>query len=130
MLLNPDLDYPYYLEMKDGPNKKAKKGAWKEIIKSQMDEKKLPSHSKKYDINQATEWYVLWDAFEKCTSFTVEDRPTAQEVCKLLRIKDCTMPCRNIPLSCSQSTVMQNFVDAGCNFQSDIAIVDNDGTNS
>lgn len=59
MLLNPDLSYPFDLDLK---GKRFKKGEWKEVLKGKTKKKEMPSHSKKYQINQATGW-SFWVSF-------------------------------------------------------------------
>lgn len=105
ILLNPDLQYPYFSEIKQ--SKKSGMG-WKKVVEEKMRSRQLPSFSKKYHMRQATDWVTITVAVERCLSFDANDRPNIKEICQLLERRNFTLPCRDIHLSCSQSSALAN----------------------
>ena len=127
IILNPDLEYPYYLDIQRAKRHGEK---WREVIQSKMSKGELPKGSLKYHTLQATDWFIVSEAMERCLSYMPKNRPSAREISHLLE-RDFDIPCRNISLMCSQSTAIEELharlVD-GCD--KEIVSIDNDGTNS
>lgn len=128
MILNPDLDYPYFLDIQQAKRHGAR---GKEAIQTKMSNKELPLHSKKYHMCQASEWYIVLEALERCLTFNANHRPEAREICELLGRHDFSLPCRDIFLLRSQSTALAEFYDKGVLQGNHQEInIENDATNS
>ena len=125
ILLKPDLDYPYSVELK----KKKPGTPWRGIVSEQFSNAQLPICSETFHTEQATDWSIIEDVFKRCLSFTPQERPSAQEVRKILERDNLSAPCRDIPLSCSQTSAIENVATATkCNLH--VSNILNDGTNS
>lgn len=126
MLLNPDLDHPFSVELR---NARGKGTSGREIVAMQFEKSNLPTSSPKYQIQQASDWLVIEDLTKKCLCFNPRERVTAQDICEYLKHDDVSFPCRNITLKCSQSTAAEQFFDLNASIRCGENIP-NDGTNS
>ncbi|KAJ8018471.1 putative serine/threonine-protein kinase gdt9 [Holothuria leucospilota] len=83
MLMNPDLKYPYQLEIADamesGPSKPAR-----DILCTIFAAQKLPRNSNKYQQLRKTEWSTIETAYSQCAQFRT-DRPSAAKIALLLK---------------------------------------------
>ena len=75
MLLNPDARFPFEIEVKN-------KGsvAWRKVIENLYEKKVKPRNGNKYDSYRLTEWFKIFEAYERCTDFTPMSRPKAQTI--------------------------------------------------
>ncbi|CAB4012775.1 Cyclin-dependent kinase-like 2 [Paramuricea clavata] len=83
--------------------------------------------------SKATDWPIVYDAFEQCVRFKPSERPGAKDICQLLEQKDFSHPCQDIPLRVSQSTAITALDAAAvkCNAQLHCDnIIENDASNS
>ena len=71
--------------------------------------KEKPCLGKKYEKYQATDWFLLLQAFEKCTSFVPSERPSASEITAFISGEGEISNCVNVPLSVSQTTAVATF---------------------
>ena len=71
--------------------------------------KEKPCLGKKYEKYQATDWFLLLQAFEKCTSFVPSDCPSAAEITAFIAGEGEISSCVNVPLSVSQTTAVATF---------------------
>lgn len=67
----------------------------------------LPTWSSKHRKLQATAWWELEAIFYESTRFGPKDRPSAGQVVQLFQNVKTRPPCRDIPLSASQSTAIE-----------------------
>ena len=116
VLLNPDQRYPFQSEfinqgIEDRVNAKSQIIRW-------LSQNIRPKQSSTYRHLQATEWIVLDGLYERCANFNVEERPSAEQVSKILEedgnALDCTI---TIPLKVSQNSALEqadkNFAEGG-----------------
>ena len=128
MLLNPDLQYPYQLEL-DQLQDRSFEGSKKHLT-NRLLQKEKPSFSSKYSPLQATSWLKLNETFEECTHFETEGRPSVTRVAELLQADESRSISRDILLSVSQSTAVEchdRLVAVGAAAPGDIV---DDATNS
>ena len=104
MLLNPDLQYPYQVEI-DKLHQKAYEMCKREVV-NLLASKQLPTFSDKFSRFQATTWLTLERVFEKCAGFDSTKRPKASCLVELFNRREDPV-CRNIPLAVSQSTSVE-----------------------
>ena len=83
VLLNPDLHYPYQLELKE--SRATSPDMLQAVLKRQILRKQLPRHSKKYEVARKSFWDNILKAHEVCAQFT--DRPSVKQVAELLDVK-------------------------------------------
>lgn len=98
-----------------------------------FEKKELPSHGRKYEVYQATNWLVISEAFKRCTKFTPSERPTAAEIAKLLNEENGVPTCQDIPLKVSQTSTVADFdrslLTAGHQLRKGLDMIPNDATN-
>lgn len=104
MLLNPDLQFPYQVEI-DKLHPTTYKICKREIT-NLLTSKQLPTFSDKFSRFQATSWLMLERIFEKCADFDPTKRPKAPSLVEMFSQKEDPV-CRNIPLAVSQSTSVE-----------------------
>ena len=76
MLLNPNLDYPYHVELQNKiPDK-----PWRAVVGEHFAKSKLPTFSNKYQTQRATDWLIIDDVLHRCLCFSPEYRLPEQEV--------------------------------------------------
>lgn len=73
ILVNPDLKYPYELDM--DPDESTI-----DQIQDLLINRKRPKGSPKYNEMQTTKWLLIQKAFEACTNFDPSQRPTADNI--------------------------------------------------
>ena len=73
ILVNPDLKYPYELDI--DPNESTI-----DQIQDLLINCKRPKQSSKYIEMQTTKWLLMQKAFEDCTNFDPSQRPTAENM--------------------------------------------------
>ena len=73
ILVNPDLKYPYELDI--DPNESTI-----DQIQDLLINCKRPKESSKYIEMQTTKWLLMQKAFEDCTNFDPSQRPTAENM--------------------------------------------------
>ena len=75
MLLNHDAQFPFEIEVKN-------KGsvAWRKVIENLYEKKVKPRNGNKYDSYRLTEWFKIFEAYERFTDFTPINRPKAQTI--------------------------------------------------
>lgn len=105
MLLNPDLEFPYQYELDQLPQKTFE--CLKGDIARRFKQCLLPTWSSKHSKLQATAWWELEAIFYESTRFGPKDRPSAGQVVQLFQNVNTRPPCRDIPLSASQSTAIE-----------------------
>ena len=126
MLCNPDLTIPYQLEIDQ--LKSRTQDAVKTEILNKLQSKTKPQFSARHSALQATEWLQIDDAYEKCTDFQPDSRPSADDLMSLLTEQSQSFS--DYSLHVSQNTVLANhdgLIAAGGPSQE---IPKNDGTNS
>ena len=98
MLLNPDLQYPYQIELDELQDKRFE--ASKKELSRRLLEQVKPSFSSKYSFLQANNWLKVDESFEECTNFMPTDRlSAARPVAHLLTASENRSISRDIPLS-------------------------------
>lgn len=80
MLLNPNMKHPFENEIKINGSKLS----WRAVIEGKFAKKEVPSHDRKYEVFQATQWFPILDVFKRCTRFSPSERPTAIEIGNVL----------------------------------------------
>ena len=129
MLLNPDHKHPFETDLKMSNSRLP----WREMIQSKFQKKEKPTHGTKYEKCQATDWFVVSEAYEKCTCFRPSERPPAAEIKELFREDNHVPTCKDIPLKVSQSSAVASYdhevLSAGCELK-EMAVIPNDGTNA
>ena len=107
MLLNPDLEFPFQIELDQLQSRNLEEFK-KELARRFMQEMK-PTFSDKHSILQATTWLKVDEIYSECTKFVPSDRLTAQQIVARLQAYDHNHSIsRNIPLSVSQSTAVED----------------------
>ena len=106
MLLNPDLQFPYQLEIDTLPNKTYEMSK-REVVK-RLTSKQLPTFSNKYSHFQATTWLTLEQVFENCTYFDSTKRINASCFVDMLNPSEGSV-CRDIALAISQSSAVEQY---------------------
>ena len=104
ILLNPDLQYPYQLEIYKLHQKTYE--MCKNEVLCLLAIKQLPTFSNKFSRFQATSWLILENVFEKCADFDPTKRPEASGLVEMFHPKEGPV-CREIPLVVSQSSVVE-----------------------
>ena len=104
MLLNPDLQYPYQLEI-DKLHHKTYEMCKREVV-NLLANRQLPAFSDRFSRFQATTWLTLERVFEECTNFDSTKRPEAPYLVEMLNQREGSI-CRNIPLAVSQSSAVE-----------------------
>ena len=81
MLLNPNLKRPFSAELS------LSHLPWGEVIKSKFRKKRNPlmTPSIRY-IFQATDWFLIFEAYERCTCFILTKRPPTAEILEMFEI--------------------------------------------
>ena len=104
ILLNPDLQYPYQLEIYKLHQKTYE--MCKNEVLCLLAIKQLPTFSNKFSRFQATSWLILENVFEKCADFDPTKRPEASGLVEMFHPKEGPV-CREIPLVVNQSSVVE-----------------------
>ena len=104
MLLNPDLQYPYQIELDKLQEKRFE--ASKKDVTQRLSRQLKPSFSSKYSLLQAKDWLKVDESFDECTKFRPADRPSTAWVADLLQDEKRSIS-PDIPLSVSQSTAVE-----------------------
>lgn len=95
-LLNPDMKYPYQLDIRKGSTPEEATQQMQDLIAK----KKLPTTSAKYKDFQSSVWYSIVKTSERCLEFKACLRPTAKT------LKDTFQA-----LLCQETTVQ---IEEGC----------------
>lgn len=82
VLMNPDLEYPYAIEMEKESVSSVLEA--REALHCLMCQNKKPTYSEKYSSVRAVDWIKIDKAFQSCTSFQSNKRVTANEALKIL----------------------------------------------
>lgn len=132
ILINPDFKYPFETEL-NLASAGSSRVSWREVIENKFQKKEKPRHGQKYEIKQATDWFMISEAFEQCTSFTPSERPSVREIEELFSATETDKPIvRDIPLKVSQTSAVSNFdrsaLVAGVALK-EPAVIPNDATN-
>lgn len=112
-VVNPDLDYPYEIELKSSclpSDPDLARSRFQRLLQEKMENEIKPESSRKYHRLQASEWNRLEEVFHKCTNFEASLRPTAQDVILELSAnngKDFAV--QQISLGVSQATPLEEF---------------------
>lgn len=112
-LLNPDLNYPYEIELKSlclPSDPDLVRSRFQRLLQEKMENAIKPESSRKYHRLQASEWNPLEDLFHKCTNFDASLRPSAQDV--ILELHDSNVKdfaAQQISLGVSQATPLEEF---------------------
>ena len=104
ILLNPDLQYPYQLEIYKLHQKTYE--MCKNEVLCLLAIKQLPTFSNKFSRFQATSGLILESVFEKCADFDPTKRPEASGLVEMFHPKEGPV-CREIPLVVNQSSVVE-----------------------
>ena len=74
MPLNSDLKHPFSADLSSSHL------PWREVIESKFLKKEKPAtHDTKYQVFQATDWFLIFEAYERCTLFMPTELPSAAE---------------------------------------------------
>jgi serine/threonine protein kinase len=76
-LVNPNLKYPFQLDLKDAPLNKQRLCI--------LQQQKYPTQSKKYALQQESSWAPVIAVMKKCLIFNPDDRLTASEIINQLQ---------------------------------------------
>ena len=79
VLLNPDLQYPYEVELREN-SRQHKKVMLELTLRELMKQQKNPRHSVKYQNKRENAWSKIVAVYEACAKFRVEERPTMKQV--------------------------------------------------
>lgn len=82
ILLNPDLEYPYAIEMENQSVSTSTQA--RTAIHSLMHHNKKPTFSEKYSSIRAVDWICIEKAFQACTSFLPSERVTASQALRIV----------------------------------------------
>lgn len=105
MLLNPDQQFPYQLEIDKLPKRTFE--ICKREVNNRLANKQLPKFSSKYSHFQATTWLVLEKIYKKCVDFDSSARVNSSRLVGMLNAREVPVRCRDIPLAVSQSTAVE-----------------------
>ncbi len=88
--LNPDVEFPYCLEMEQ----ESVNSVWKanEVLIRLMDEKKKHAFSDKYHCVRAVDWLPIETAFKACISFQPSEQLTAKDLLEIVTSKESSNP--------------------------------------
>ena len=73
MPLNSDLKHPFSADLSSSHL------PWREVIKSKFLKKEKATHDAKYQVFLATNWFLIFEAYERWTCFMPTERPSASE---------------------------------------------------
>ena len=78
------------------------------MIKCKFLQKEKPTHNM-HQVFQATNWFLIFEAYEICTSFTPTERPPEAEILEMFENDNFLPQCRAIPLKVSQTTAVAQY---------------------
>lgn len=106
MLLNPDLEFPFQIELDLLVPKDSE--SLKNEVARRLREKKLTTWSTKYGKFQSTVWWELKKTVQQCTSFCPRNRAKVLNIVQLFKeIKIAKSTARDIQLSVNQTTAVE-----------------------
>ena len=73
MPLNSNLKHPFSADLSSSHL------PWREVIKSKFLKKEKATHDAKYQVFLATNWFLIFEAYERWTCFMPTERPSASE---------------------------------------------------
>ena len=74
MPLNSDLRHPFSADLSSSHL------PWREVIESKfLKKEKRGTHDTKYQVFQATDWFLIFEAYERYTLFMPTELPSAAE---------------------------------------------------